>query len=883
VTARGIAGAIIPLLLLALLTSRASAQCSNTAPATGTTVTCAGASTTPVVAAAGSTGVTINVLSGASVSAAHAPAVPFPLLSVQSSSSITNSGTLSLTGGAGSGTNRGAAMLGTVNGNTLTNNGSIGTSGGFNDGMAANGSGNTLINNGTITTAGPNAYGMTAAWGQTNTGELNNTLINTGSVTTSGSNARAASILGGSGTINNSGTLATMGSSSNGAYLQGNNDQLINSGKIIVSGATSDAVFSNTVGSNFTATIQNLAGGQIISANGVAIRTLNGATTIVNAGLLQGGGGTAISGGTGNVSLILQTGSTIVGTANGGAGTNTVTLQGSGSAANPFVNFQTLVMQGAAWNFTGTGTFATAQLQSGTFNLTGALGTATNVGVGAGATLNMAGVSQTFGTVTNAGTIMTGGAPGTTLTASKYVGSSGNLVLNTYLGADNSASDQLLINGGTATGTTTLTIHNVGGPGDATTANGILVVNTINGGTTASGAFALAPGELRGGAYDYRLFQGGLGGADPNDWFLRSTFNGPGPGVAIGASPPPSVLPAGSSFPIIGPELATDGVVQPMARQMGLEMLGTLHERIGDTLTLANTGGDGSGVVRSDWARFFGQGINNSYQAFADPRASGWTGGFQGGVDLWRGSLLPGHRDAAGVYLGFANSTLTVDGLVTNAAATAYVQSRTGTVALTGYSAGGYWTHYGPGGWYVDAVLQGTYYNGNALTQYADLPVSGSGFISSLEGGYPVPLPLGPRFVLEPQAQIIWQQVAFGQGNDGVGSVALGSTSGPTGRLGVRGLWTIDGDNGSAWQPQVWQPYVRANLWRDWGADAITTFGTAPVPLIEAATRLEFAAGVTAKLGQGVSLYAQAGYQFALDNTYLRNGIQGDIGLRYVW
>ena len=174
---------------------------------------------------------------------------------------------LSLSGGAGSGSNRGAAMLGNTNGNTLTNaaGATINTTGAFNDGMAANGSSNRLINNGSIATDGPNAYGMTAAWGQTNTGQLNNALINTGTVSTSGSNARAASILGGSGTINNSGTLSTTGTSSNGAFLQGNTDQLINSGKIVVTGAGSDAVFSNTVGSSFTATIQNLAGGQIIS------------------------------------------------------------------------------------------------------------------------------------------------------------------------------------------------------------------------------------------------------------------------------------------------------------------------------------------------------------------------------------------------------------------------------------------------------------------------------------------------------------------------------------------------------------------------------------------------------------------------------------------
>ena len=45
--------------------------------------------------------------------------------------------------------------------------------------------------------------------------------------------------------------------------------------------------------------------------------------------------------------------------------------------------------------------------------------------------------------------------------------------------------------------------------------------------------------------------------------------------------PPPDPLPPGV-YPIIGPRLATDGVVQPIARQIGLTMLGTLHERIGD-------------------------------------------------------------------------------------------------------------------------------------------------------------------------------------------------------------------------------------------------------------------------------------------------------------
>ena len=244
---------------------------------------------------------------------------------------------------------------------------------------------------------------------------------------------------------------------------------------------------------------------------------------------------------------------------------------------------------------------------------------------------------------------------------------------------------------------------------------------------------------------------------------------------------------------------------------------------------------------------------------------------------MWRGSFLPGHRDVAGIYMAFANSDIAVNGLVTNAAATGYVQSHTGTLGLNGYSAGGYWTHYGPSGWYLDAVVQGTYYNGNAITQFANLPINGSGFVSSLEGGYPIPLPLGPRFMLEPQAQIIWQQVSFRQAMtawarwgsvrprvrpDGWACVGYGPSSATTVKCGSLTRAPIFGAIGT--------PERRRRLGSIGAVD-------------RKATRLEFAGGVTAKLNPGVSVYAQAGYQFGLDRAFIRNGIQGDVGLRYVW
>ena len=279
--------------------------------------------------------------------------------------------------------------------------------------------------------------------------------------------------------------------------------------------------------------------------------------------------------------------------------------------------------------------------------------------------------------------------------------------------------------------------------------------------------------------------------------------------------PPPEPLPPGV-YPIIGPEIATYGVVQPIARQLGMTTLGTLQDRIGDTLTLANTGGEGAGVARSAWARFLGQRIDNRYRAFADPRASAGLPERHRSV-AWRMDAGPSRcrRHLCRICQG----NIDVDGLVTNEAATGYVLRQTGSLNLDAWSAGGYWTHYGPSDWYLDAVAQGTLYKApRPLNSHA--ATTGFGFVSSLEAGYPVRLPLfGPGFVLEPQAQIVWQHVSFDDANDGLGEVALGTTSGASGRIGLRGRWTIVGDSG-----QVWQPYVRANLWRDWGAQATTMF-----------------------------------------------------------
>jgi outer membrane autotransporter protein len=97
----------------------------------------------------------------------------------------------------------------------------------------------------------------------------------------------------------------------------------------------------------------------------------------------------------------------------------------------------------------------------------------------------------------------------------------------------------------------------------------------------------------------------------------------------------------------------------------------------------------------------------------------------------------------------------------------------------------------------------------------------------------------------------------------------------------LRTKWTIATAGG-----QVWQPYLRANLWRNWGADANTVFsGTDVAPLESAATLVELGGGLTVRINANVSVYANADYEFAVDATdgNRQNGVRGAVGARYSW
>ncbi|MBB1594566.1 autotransporter outer membrane beta-barrel domain-containing protein [Achromobacter sp. UMC46] len=845
------------LLSPALLPGLAAAACSpTTSPGTGQSVTCTGATASgSVEAAAGSQNVSITVAPGASFITNATRA-----FSVEDASTIVNNGTITVQGGSGS--SRGA--------------------------MVGFGNNNTLINNGSIAMAGALVRGISVP----NTGSTGTRVTNAGSIVTSGTSGHGIAVNGPGNLVTNTGTVDVSGTDAKGVFLQGGSglaNVLINSGSIRARGASSngtagaDGVYVNTTNPNgFFSRVENLPGGSIIADHSYAYRGHNGNDTFINAGYVEGYGGasgnTAVfMGPQGTGTLILRTGSVIRGVADGGGAASNAYLEGQGVADNAFTNFRTLTMRGEQWRWTSDSTFTDSiSLQSGTFFLTGTLGSPAN-SLAAGAVL--AGTGTFAGALNNAGEIRPGPNDGTGFGAltvrGNYVGAGGSLTLNTQLGADNSPSDRLVIDGGQASGATPITVVNRGGAGALTAADGIAVVQAVNGATTNTGAFSLAT-PLTAGAYDYHLYRGGALGGDPDSWFLRSRGYAVD-GQVVGSLPEAEAIAAeiagqtGGEAPAIAsvnfyrPEVALYSAIPMVARQVGLTQLSTFHDRQGDQDLLRRDGARSSG-----WARGFGGSFKEALDGDAQPAFDGDLTGLQIGQDLYARTGDTNTQDRLGLFAGYTHARGDVTGSVSG-------RSNIGAGRLTvdGYSLGGYWTRIGASGWYVDSVLMNTWLDIDTDSKaQRTASTNGSTFTASVETG--MPFPVSQNWRLEPQAQILYQRTRVDDFEDDVSPVSISNDNALTGRIGVR----LQGAYESA--GTQWRPYARANLWRTFSGTNRVVLGSDGVDTPRSSTALEFALGVTAQMTDRMGFYGKVSYTTSVDSGYVR-GTAGQLGVRYAW
>ncbi|EPO1562496.1 calcium-binding autotransporter Cah [Escherichia coli] len=425
------------------------------------------------------------------------------------------------------------------------------------------------------------------------------------------------------------------------------------------------------------------------------------------------------------------------------------------------------------------------------------------------------------------------------LTTTNLTGQGGTINMRVRLDGSN-ASDQLVINGGQATGKTWLAFTNVGNSnlGVATTGQGIRVVDAQNGATTEEGAFALSR-PLQAGAFNYTLNRD-----SDEDWYLRSEN-------AYRAEVP----------------LYTSMLTQAMD-----------YDRIlaGSRSHQTGVNGENNSVRLSIQGGHLGHDNNGGIARGATPESSGSYGFVRLEGDLLR-TEVAGMSLTTGVYGAAGHSSVDVkddDG------------SRAGTVRDDAGSLGGYLNlvHTSSGLW-ADIVAQGTRHSMKASSDNNDFRARGWGWLGSLETS--LPFSITDNLMLEPQLQYTWQGLSLDDGQDNAGYVKFGHGSAQHVRAGFRlgshndmtfgeGTSSRDTLRDSAKHsvselPVNW--WVQPSVIRTFSSRGDMSMGTAAAGSnmtfspSRNGTSLDLQAGLEARIRENITLGVQAGYAHSVSGS----------------
>ena len=370
-----------------------------------------------------------------------------------------------------------------------------------------------------ISTQGADALGLVASTGGTTT--ISGVSISTGGAGASGLVAFLGGVINATGpTAVTTGVSSATGFGANGVVADGASSQVnLAAATITTSGPGAFALAAVDSTSSGSA-------GAITASGTLTIKTTNASDVGV---ALQGDGASVLATGGGSITAAGDA-IAFLGGKNQVATFDNFTIgnqTGDLIFADPSiatVNFNASTANAGNNNLLDATSGSSVTLNASASTLTGAIKTdatsTTAVNLTNGSTWTMPGSSIISNlAVTNSVVVFAPPSAGggfKTLTLGNYVGSGANIAMNATLGGIGSASDQIVINGGKATGTTLLTIHNVGGTGGATVGPGIPLVIAENGGSIAPNAFALASTPVAGG-FKYTLQESG------DDWYLVSS------------------------------------------------------------------------------------------------------------------------------------------------------------------------------------------------------------------------------------------------------------------------------------------------------------------------------------------------------------------------
>ncbi|MCR9027395.1 autotransporter outer membrane beta-barrel domain-containing protein [Citrobacter amalonaticus] len=460
------------------------------------------------------------------------------------------------------------------------------------------------------------------------------------------------------------------------------------------------------------------------------------------------------------------------------------------------------------------------------------------------------------GNVSNTGTLdLSGGlSAGNTLTINgNYTGVNGNLVLNTVLNDDNSATDRLIVNGSTS-GHTWVAVNNLGGTG-ASTVEGIEIV-TVNG--SSEGTFDKSE-RIVAGAYDYNVVQKG------SNWYLTSLLSPTDP-----TDPEKPVIPSEHQYrPESGSYLANIMAANTLFATR-------LHDRLGETqYTDVFTG---EKKVTSLWMRHIG-GHNRFKDASGQLSTQSNRYVMQLGGDIAQWSTDGLDRWHLGLMAGYASSRSR-----THSGLTGY--SSRGEVS--GYSAGVYGTWYAneqdKTGAYVDTWLLYNWFDNKVSGQgLASEKYDSDGITASVETGYTFRLDESSTgrdsYWLQPKAQLTWMDVQADRHTEKNGTRVVDNTDGNLQtRLGVRAF--IQGNHAmDDGKDRTFQPFVEAS-WIYNSSNYSVKMDDLSNEVKGARNVGEVKVGVEGKVSNRLQLWGNVAQQVG-DNGY--SDTKGMLGMKYTF
>ncbi|WP_323025507.1 autotransporter outer membrane beta-barrel domain-containing protein [Castellaniella sp.] len=468
-------------------------------------------------------------------------------------------------------------------------------------------------------------------------------------------------------------------------------------------------------------------------------------------------------------------------------------------------------------------------------------------------------------------TLTVGG--GNTGGTAQYIANGATLRMNTWLnegGAlSNQRTDRLLINGD-VTGTTQVEVNGVAGsPGGATSPDGgnradegISLIQVAGNATATSFRLRGDYVALDGMPYQYRLYAYGPGsehgaaddgqrlvaGTSPYwDYRLQSAFTG---------EHTREVAPQVPAY-IVAPTALFDA---------GLQDVSNLHSRLGEIRRGAPAGGG------ADTGEFFlrAYGGRHDYSSNRGAADYGYDADFDYSAAQMGGNLFAFGNDAGIARFGIAG---TIGSLSYRPK---HVQGA-GSGDFDTWSVAAYATWLHAGGGYVDGIVSAGAFDGDVSTSLRGRTASlkGTSLAASLEAGYPVRL--GGDFVLEPQAQLVYQRLMFDRQSDVDGFVVdLGGQDQWTGRLGARLSRDFAAGRGG-----LVTAYAKADVLHGLSSGGRIFLGDA-FQLGRYGTSLEGRLGIDAKTSDRLSFHASVAYRHEIGG----NGVGGasiNGGLRYAF